>query len=118
MNDILTRQIQVYTRRHTLSSAEGVGALIQFILKAYNVALETVGMGSLEIIVQCFTLESLERLWNDCCSGYLNEAAERYLVSDEMKRKLNLETIRLKTTIKEENYVMCKKALMEMSGEA
>ena len=117
VNDILTRQIQAYTRHHKLSSAEGVGALIEFILKAYNVALETVDMGSLELIVQCFTLESLERLWIDYCSGHLNEAAERYLVTDEMKRKLNLETVRLKTTIKEENYLMCKKALMEMSGE-
>ena len=42
--------------------------------------------------------------------------AEQYLVTDEMKEKLNLETISLKTTIEEENYLQCREFLMEHSG--
>ena len=67
--------------------------------------------------VQCPTLESLESLWNDYHSGHLNEVAERYLVTDEIKRKFNLETFKFKTTLEEENYLICKKTLMEKPGE-
>ena len=61
--------------------------------------------------------ESLERLWNDYQSGCLNEIAESCLVTDELKRKLGLHHVRLRITIEEENYLICKKALMEISGE-
>ena len=45
--------------------------------------------------------------------------AERHLVTDEMKKKLNLRTIKLKITIEEENYLKCKKILrlVACSGE-
>ncbi|XP_073242707.1 uncharacterized protein [Porites lutea] len=65
---------------------------------------------------QCPDLQSLESLWNDYCSGVLNEAAERFLVTDDMKKKVNLVTLRLKTIIEEESYLTCKKALMEKSA--
>ena len=74
-------------------------------------------MGSLIIIFNCQSIKSLEHLWNDYCSGYLDEMAEQYLVTDEMKGKLNLETISLKITIEHENYLTCRKVLLERSGE-
>ena len=95
---------------------EGMNGFFKHLVAFHNATVKDFQLGCLEISVQCHTLESLESLWNDYCSGHLNEVAERYLVTDEIKRKLNLETVRLKTTIKEENYLMCKKALMEMSG--
>ena len=73
--------------------------------------------GSLILTVQCFTLEGLEMLWNDYRSGCLNDIAERFLVTGELKRKLNLENFRLTITIEEENYLICKKTLMEKTGE-
>ena len=75
-----------------------------------------VKVGSLEIIVECPTLRSLEHLWNDYLSGHLNKVAERYLVTDEMKTKLGLETINLKATIDEENYLACRKFLTKIPG--
>ena len=62
-------------------------------------------------------MDSLELLWNDSLSGHLDKVAERYLVTDEMKKRLNLETINLKTTIEEENYLKCRKVLTDCSGE-
>ena len=53
----------------------------------------------------------------DYQSGCLNGIAERFLVTDELKRKLGLDNIRLKTTIEEENYLICKNAFIENSGE-
>ena len=38
-------------------------------------------------------------------------------MTNEMKEKLNLRTIKLKITIEEENYLKCNKVLMECSGE-
>ena len=80
-------------------------------------AVMMVKTGSLIITVQCPTLESLESLWNGYCSGYLNEVVESFLVTVELKRKLGLDKVRLKTTIEQENYLICKKAFMENSSE-
>ena len=84
---------------------------------AFKVAKVTFVTGSLIMIVQCPTLESLECLWNGYCSGYLNDIIESFLVTDELKRKLGMDNVSLKTTIAEENYSICKKALMETSGK-
>ena len=117
VNENLTQQLQVYVMHNNVSTAEGVCALIEYIIKVYNVTLESVGMGCLEIIVQCPTLESLESLWRECSSGLLDKIAESYLISDEVKRKLNLEHVRVKTCFMKENYLLCKKALMDIAGE-
>ena len=94
-----------------------MSALIEHIQDAYNLALKSVGVGSLEITFQCTSLESLECLWSDYQSGHLNDIAERYLVTDDIKKKLNLENVSLKTIIEEENYLICKRILMEKSCE-
>ena len=118
IHETLTRQIQVYTKYRRVSSPGGVSALIEHIQDAYNLALKSVGVGSLEITFQCTSLESLECLWSDYQSGHLNDIAERYLVTDDIKKKLNLESIRLKTIIEEENYRICKRILMEKLCES
>ena len=105
-------------RSHNLTpELERVGTFFQHLKDHLNLSLVTIGKGSLEIIVHCPTLESLEHLWRDYLSGHLSEVAERYLVTDEIKRKLDLDTVRLKITIAKENYLMCRKALVEMSGK-
>ena len=117
INKDLKDQIQRYKRHHDLSTTKGVESLLKFIIKSYNLSVESLGIGCLEVIVQCPKLESLERLWSDCCSGVLDKVAESYLVTGELKRKLNLETVRMKATITKENYLMCRKALREMEGQ-
>ena len=105
-------------KSHNLTpELERVGAFYQHLENQYKLGLVTIGKGSLEIIVHCPTLESLEHLWSDYLSGHLSEVADRYLVTDEIKRRLDLDTVRLKITIVEENYLMCRRALMEMSGK-
>ena len=113
IHEILTRQIQVYIKHRKISTADGVSALIKHIEKTYNLALESVGVGSLEITFGCPSLESLESLWSDYQSGHLNDIAQRYLVTDDIKKKLSMESIRLTTTIEEEKYSICKKILLE-----
>ena len=121
ISEYFKRHIDLYLGFYTLCPTnqphEGMNGFLKHLVDFYNATVKDLKLGCLEITVQCPLLESLESLWNDYCSGHLNEVAERYLVTDEMKRKLDLETVQLKTTIKEENYLMCKRALMEMSGE-
>ena len=117
---MLRQQLEVflkYNKKTKLSTAKGLSTFVKHLENTYNVTLTSVGVGSLVIKVQCPDLQSLESLWNDYCSGVLNEAAERCLVTDDMKKEINLETLRLKTIIVEDSYLTCKRALMEKSGE-
>lgn len=90
--------------------------MTESIIRTYGLFLENIRMGSLIIIFNCQSLKSLEHLWNDYLSGHLDKMAEKYLVTNEMKEKLNMETIRLKTTIEKENYLQCRRVLMERLG--
>ena len=80
----------------------------------HKVRLVTLGVNSVFVILDCPTLGSLKHLWSDYLSGHLNKVAERYLVTDEMRKNLNLQTIRLTTTIAVENYFNSKKVLTEL----
>ena len=63
-------------------------------------------------------LEGLERLWEDYRSGRLNAIAEKYLVTDEIKRRFHVESINLATTIQEEDYLACKEFLLSTPGKS
>ncbi|KAJ7382716.1 mitofusin [Desmophyllum pertusum] len=67
---------------------------------------------SLRIAVECNNLESLERLWSDYRSGHLNAIAEKFLVTDDIKRRFDVQSVNLATTILEEDYMACKDFLL------
>ena len=120
LKEELGQLVHKYRRHQDLSSLpvdSSVARLTEYIEKAYEVVVMMVKSGSLIITVQCLTLESLKRLWNDYCSGDLNDIVEKFLVTDELKRKLGMDNVRLKTTIEEENYLICKRVFCENSGE-
>ncbi len=104
-----------FMENNTISPNGGLYDFIYCVVQAYNLRITTLGFGCLEITVQCPTLDSLESLWEDYRSGHLREVAERCLVTSEIKRKLGLETVTLTTTIKEDDYLACKKSLLENS---
>ncbi|XP_015757180.1 PREDICTED: uncharacterized protein LOC107336623 isoform X2 [Acropora digitifera] len=117
MEKILTQVVETYVECNKLSQGnlkEDLKSFTDHIENVYWVNLVTVGEGSVIIILDCPTLDSLEHLWNDYLAGHLYNLAERYLVTSEMKKKFDLETVSLKTTILEEDYLNCKEALMEL----
>ena len=82
--------------------------------------------GSLILTVHCRTLEILERLWEDYCSGHLDEVAEECFLTEETtktkeergkKSEVDVDTISLETTISREDYLRCKRFLTEISGK-
>ena len=106
----LTETVQDYVKFNSNPSIE---AFTVHLITVYQASLVTVGNGSVIVIVECPTVEILEHLWNDYLSGELDKVAERCFVTDELKKKLNLETICLKVCIKKENYLNCRKAFRE-----
>ena len=110
------RNVHIHLKFNDNSRDEPHQAITHFtvhLINVYKVRLVTLGVNSVFIILDCPTLGSLEHLWSDYFSGHLSKVAERYLVTDEMRKKLNLQTICLTTTIAVENYLNCKKALTE-----
>ena len=105
------------SRNYSKVKETAVRALVEFLKMAYNVSRVAVNKGSLIISLNCKTLKGLDQLWNDYLSGHLNKVAERYLVTDKMKKKLKRSKINLKTSIEEENYLNCRKVFLEISGE-
>ena len=107
VDKMLRQHLQLYLEYNTenkLSTVSRLRDFVEHLEKTYNFILTSVGEGSLVIKGQCSDLQSQESLWNDCCSGVLNEAAERCLVTDDVKKEINLETLILKV-------------IMEKSGE-
>ena len=124
MEKILIQVVETYVKCNEFSKdniEEDLKSFTDHLVDVYGLLLVTVGKGSVIIILDCPTLDSLEHLWNDYLAGHLDNLAERYLVTNEMKKKLDLKTVCLKTTILEEDYLNCKEALMELrstySGE-
>ena len=58
--------------------------------KARGLIVGEMQRGSLLITVRCTSLEILENLWQAYKSGELNEAAERYLITDELLKEYEL----------------------------
>ena len=90
LKEILKPSVTAYMKYHRPSTLLDFDNFFGHMTKIYRTALVSVKISSLVISVKCPTLESLERLWKDYQSGCLNDIAERFLVTDELKRKLGV----------------------------
>ncbi|XP_015750005.1 PREDICTED: uncharacterized protein LOC107329865 [Acropora digitifera] len=104
------------SRNYTTIKVPRVGAFLEYLELTYDVSCLTLNLGSLIISLDCKTLKGLDKLWNDHLSGHLNKLANKHLVTDKMMKNLNLRKINLETTIDKENYLKCRKVLMEFSS--
>ena len=99
------RQLVLATETNNLSAEEGLGVFMSYLKESHNVLVKRFTNGGLEMIVECPTPGSLESLLNDYHSGHLREVAEACVVSDEIKKVFNVETVRLNTVIKEQSQL-------------
>lgn len=99
-----------------LTTDQNLKDYCQYLASTLKIKLRNKKEGSLKLTVHCRTLEILERLWEDYCSGHLDAVAEESLVTDEVKKETGVDTTWLETTISEEDYLRCKKFLTEISG--
>ena len=103
-------------RLFDLSTTIGICQFCTYLVGELHLVDVKFEKSSIKVIVKCRTLEILEDLWHDYCSGHLNKVAEKCLITKKVKKELWMETIKLKTTILEEDYVTCRLYLMEITG--
>ena len=85
--------------------------------KVRNVLIVGAEPGSLILTVKCPSLEILEELWNDYCTGRLNEMAQKFLVTMDILIALGLTAVKLTTTILDEDYRACRKYFVQRLAE-
>ena len=73
--------------------------------------------GSLIVTVLCTSLEILDALWYDYCTGHLNDVAQKYLVTKDVLREFDLTELKLTTTLQLEECMAARKFFLEGSGE-
>lgn len=103
--------------RLRLHLKEALNAFVEWMTNSYHLVGNSLWPSSLRITVQFQTLKDLELLWSDYQSGTLSEKAGKYLMTNDIKSKLNVEAVTLKTKILEDDYLACKHSLMDISGE-
>ena len=109
LNQYFQEEVKNY---NASSQTEGLGDFLGRFRDKYNIHIKAVGLGSLEVRVECPTLESLEHLKSDYCSGYIDEMAEKCILTDDVRQKLNLKNVSLKAVIRKEDYDRCRKSFL------
>ena len=116
VNRYMAKKIDEMKGAFDLSTFTGLHRFNAYLVGELYLMNVNCNTSSIKITVTCRTLEILEGLWDVYCSGRLNAVAEKCLITEEVKDELGMETIKLATTILEEEYLACKISLMEISG--
>ena len=105
-----------YLKKVDPLTPEEFNGFVQYIERGLKARILDVTSGSLIVMVEFSSLEILERLWEDYSTGYLNEMAQKFLVTEELLKTFGLAKVKLTTTIKEEEYRACYKLLSKITG--
>ena len=97
------------------SKPEQLNKFLTYLQDVRRVLFVNAEEGSLIITVACNSVEILDELWSDYCKGYVDEMAQKYLVTKDVLKKFGLTNLKLKTAIDEEKYRACQTHLK--SGE-
>ena len=114
--EVLNFMSSKYLQNVDPSTPEEFNGFVEYIERVRNALIVDVTSGSLILMIECSSLEILEGLWEDYSTGYLNEMAQKFLVTAELLRTFGLAKIKLTTTIKEEQYRACHKLLSKIAG--
>ena len=114
--EVLNFMSSKYLQNVDPSTPEEFNEFVKYIERVRNALIVDVKRGSLIVMVECSSLEILEGLWEDYSTGYLNEMAQKFLVTAELLRTFGLAKVKLATTIKEEQYRACHKLLSKIAG--
>ena len=99
------------------SKPEELNGYLQYLKQVRKVLFVDAQPGSLIITVECSSLQILEELWEDYCTGHLNEVAQKFLVTEDLLKAGGFVAVKLKTTIAEEEYRDCREYFLKRSGK-
>ena len=105
-----------YLQELNPSTREEFSEFIQYMKEVRKVIVVDAQTGSLILTLECSSLQVLDELWKDYCSGHLNEVAQKLLVTEEILKEFGLSAVKLTTTINEEEYKDCRELLLNPSS--
>jgi len=110
---VLCRIADRYLQIAPPSTWEELNGFLNYLQKVRETLIVSVEQGSLIITLECRSLQVLEALWTDYCSGHLSEMAQKYLVTNDILQETGLVEVKLVTTIREEDYRACRDCFLQ-----
>ena len=117
IQDLLIMIADRHFKRRDKSNAEKLDDFVEYMERVRKVLIVDAQTGSLIVTVECGSLDILDDLWYDFCTGHLNEMAQKYLVTEDILKEFGLVEVKLSTTIQEEEYRAARECFMQGSGE-
>lgn len=114
--EVLTLISTEYLDRVKPSTREEFNAFLVYMEKVREVIVVDKKSGSLKIILRCTSLEILDELWQDYCTGNLGKVVQAFLVTEDILKKLGLTEVKLTTTIEEKEYRTCREYFFKREG--
>ena len=71
---------------------------------------------SLILTALCRSLEILDALWYDYCTGHLNDVVQKYLATKGVLKEFDLTELKLTTTIQRKDYINAREFFLQGSG--
>ena len=99
------------------SSKDEFHDLLQYLKEIRKVVVVDSHLGSLVLTVECNSLEILDKLWEDYCSGHLGKVVQKCLVSDDILNILGPTEVKVTTSINEEEYKACRQHFLNYQGK-
>ncbi|CAH3152460.1 unnamed protein product [Pocillopora meandrina] len=96
---------------------EELNGFLRFLTDVRKVLVLDAQSGSLLLTALCSSLEILDALWYDYCTGHLNDMAQKYLVTKEVLKEFGLTELKLTTTIQGEEYMAARKLFLQGSDQ-
>ncbi|XP_066016011.1 uncharacterized protein [Pocillopora verrucosa] len=91
---------------------------LRFLTDVRKVLVLDAQSGSLILTALCRSLEILDALWYDYCTGHLNDMAQKYLVTKDVLKEFDLTELKLITTIQREEYIVAREFFLQSSDKA
>ena len=98
------------------SRPEELNGFLEYLKEVRKVLFVDAQPGSLIITVECSSLEILDDLWEDYCTGHLNEVAQQFLVTEDVLNQFGLISVNLTTTVAEKEYRDCRDWILNHPG--
>ena len=92
---------------------EELNGFLRFLTDVRKVLVLDAQSGSLILTALCSSLEILDALWYDYCTGHLNDMAQKYLVTKDVLKEFGLTKLKLTTTIQGEEYMAARKFFLQ-----
>ena len=96
---------------------EELNGFLRYLKKVRKVLILDAQSGSLILTVLCSSLEILDALWYDYCTGHLNGIAQKYLVTKDVLKEFGLIGLKLTITIQGKEYMAARAFFPQGSGE-